>query len=109
MRAPSHSRKTSSARRSGSVSLASRAQANKPFAERGFILADDTPRRMILVRQLDRSVGECTPALGLILLEVTDMAQPGQELSFRIARVGGGERIPGSVEFLRELDETGGD
>jgi hypothetical protein len=35
--------------------------------------------------------------------------QPGQELSFRIARVGGGERIPGSVEFLRELDETGGD
>src|SRR5260370_16735543 len=61
---------------------------------------------MILVRQLDRGVGECTAALGLVLLEVSDMAQPGQELAFRIARVGGGERIPGSVEFLRELAET---
>ena len=37
------------------------------------------------------------------------MSQPGQELAFRIARVGGGERIPGSVEFLRELAETRGD
>src|ERR1700730_3018836 len=64
------------------------AQANKPFADRGFILADDTPRRMIRVRQLDRSVGECTAALGLVLLEVTDMAQPRKELAFRIARVG---------------------
>ena len=85
------------------------AQANKPFAERGFILADDTPRRMILVRQLDRSVGECTPALSLVLPEVTDMPQPGQELAFRIARVGGGERVPGCVEFPRELGETRGD
>ena len=49
-------------------------QANKPFADRGFILADDTPRRMIRVRQLDRSVGECTAALGLVLLEVTSTA-----------------------------------
>jgi hypothetical protein len=32
---------------------------------------------MIRVRQLDRSVGECTAALGLVFLEVTDMAQPG--------------------------------
>jgi hypothetical protein len=69
--------------------------ANKPLAERGFIFADDTPRRMIRVRQLDRSVGECTAALGLVFLEVTDMAQPGQALAFRIARVGDGERIPG--------------
>jgi hypothetical protein len=30
---------------------------------------------MILVRQLDRSVGKCTPALGLVLLEVTNMPQ----------------------------------
>ena len=69
------------------------AQANKPFTKRGFILADDTPRRMLPIRQLDRSVGECTA--GLVFLEVTDMAQPGQELAFRIARVGDGERIPG--------------
>jgi hypothetical protein len=85
------------------------AQANKPFAKRGFILADDTPRRMIPIRQLDRSVGECTAALGLVLLEVSDMVQPGQQLAFRIARVGGGERIPGSVELLRELAETRSD
>jgi hypothetical protein len=44
------------------------------------------PRRMIRVRQLDGGVGECAAALGLILLEVTDMAQPCQELAFRIAR-----------------------
>ena len=37
------------------------------------------------------------------------MAKPSQELAFRIARMGGGERIPGSVEFLRELAETRGD
>ena len=85
------------------------AQANQPFAERGFVLADDTPRRMVLVRQLDRRVGECTAALGLVFLEVTDMAQPGQELAFRIARIRGGERIRGSIEFLRELLETRGD
>src|SRR5271155_1642976 len=87
----------------GELSIA--AQANKPFAERGFILADDTPRRMILVRQLDRSVGECTPAL-VGLLEVTDMPHPGQEQAFRIACVGGDERVPSSVEFLRERGET---
>jgi hypothetical protein len=40
-------------------------QANKPLAERGFIFADDTPLRMIRVRQLDRGVGEGTAALGL--------------------------------------------
>ena len=64
---------------------------------------------MIPIRQLDRSVGECTAALGLVLLEVTDMAQPSQELAFGIARMGGGECIPGRVEFLRELAETRGD
>ena len=30
----------------------------------GFIFADDVPRRMVLVRQLDLGVGECTFALG---------------------------------------------
>src|SRR5882672_9327466 len=64
---------------------------------------------MVLVRQLDRRVGECTAALGLILLEVTGMTQPRQELAFRIARVGGGDRIPGCVEFPREFAETRGD
>jgi hypothetical protein len=85
------------------------AQANQPFAERGFVLADDTPRRMFLVRQLDRRVGECTAALGLILLEVTGMTQPGQKLAFRITRMGSGDRIPGNVEFPREFNETRGD
>jgi len=67
-----------------------------------------TPRRMIRVRQLDRSVGECTAALGLILLKSpTWRSQAGAGLPDR--RVGGGERIPGSVEFLRELDETRSD
>ena len=36
------------------------AQANEPFAKCGLILADDPPRRMVLVRQFDRSVGKCT-------------------------------------------------
>src|SRR3984893_7774367 len=64
---------------------------------------------MVLVRQLDRSVGECTAALGLVLLEVADMAQPSYELAFRIARMGSGDRIPGNVEFPREFAETCGD
>src|SRR5258708_7359390 len=89
--------------------LGSAAQANKPFAGRRFMLADDTSRRMVLVWQLDRSVGERTTAVGLALLEVSNMAQPGQELAFRIALMGVGDRIPGSVEFLSELAETGGD
>jgi len=89
--------------------LGSAAQANKPFAERRLMLADDTSRRMVLVRQLDRSVGERTTAVGLALLEVSDMAQPGQELAFGIARMGLGDHIPGSVEFLSELAKTGGD
>jgi len=54
------------------------AQADKPFAGRGLVVADDAPRRMVLVRQFDRSIGECTAALGLVLLEITEMAQPGQ-------------------------------
>jgi hypothetical protein len=37
------------------------------------------------------------------------MPQPSQELAFRIAHMGGGEGVPGSVEFLRELAETRGD
>src|SRR6266481_6273606 len=64
---------------------------------------------MVLVRQLDRSVGERTAALGLVLLELTDMAQPSHELAFRIARMGSGYRIPGNVEFPREFNETRGD
>src|SRR6266446_5565912 len=64
---------------------------------------------MVLVRQLDRRVGECTAALGLILLEVTGMTQPRQELAFRITRVGSGDRIPGNVEFPREFNKTRGD
>ena len=54
------------------------AQANEPFAERGLILTDDTPRRMVLVRQFDRGIGERTAALRLVLLELTHMAQPSQ-------------------------------
>src|SRR6266403_3383049 len=64
---------------------------------------------MVLVRQLDRRVGECTAALGLILLEVTGMTQPRQELAFRITRGGSGDRIPGDVEFPREFNKTRGD
>src|SRR6202044_181188 len=64
------------------------AQANEPIAKFSFILTDDTAGRMVLVRQLDGSVGKSTPALGLVHLEVTDMAQPGEELAFRITRVG---------------------
>jgi len=85
------------------------AQANKPLAERRLMLADDTSRRMVLVRQLDGSVGERTTAVGLVLLEVSDMAQPSQELAFRITRMGIGDHTPGSVKFLRELAETRGD
>jgi hypothetical protein len=85
------------------------AQANKPFSDIGLILPNDTPRRMVRVRQFDRSVGESTTALGLVRLEVTDMAQPGQKLAFRIAHVGGSARIPGNVEILLKLTETGGD
>jgi hypothetical protein len=40
------------------------ARANKPFVVFGFIFADDVPRRMVLVRQLDLGVGECTATLG---------------------------------------------
>ncbi len=64
---------------------------------------------MIPIRQLDRSIGEGTAALSLVLLEVSNMAQPGQELAFRVARVRGSDRIPGSVEFLRDLAETRSD
>jgi hypothetical protein len=62
---------------------------------------------MVLVRQFDRRGGKSTAALGLLHLEVTDMAQPGEELAFRITRVGG-DRIPGNA-FLCELAETCGD
>ena len=85
------------------------AQANKPFSDVGLIFSDDAPRRMVRVRQFDRGVGECAAALGLVRLEVTDMAQPGQKLAFRIAHVGGRARIPGNVEILLKLTETGGD
>jgi hypothetical protein len=33
------------------------AQANEPLAEFDFILPNDAPRRMVVVRQLDRSIG----------------------------------------------------
>lgn len=54
------------------------AQVYQPFAGHGLILADDTPRRLVLVWQFDRSVGECTTALGLVL------AAPGRVVPSRI-------------------------
>ena len=48
-------------------------------------------------------------ALGLILLEVADMPQPGQKLSFGIAGMRGRDRFPGHIEFPREFTKACGD
>ena len=85
------------------------AQAEQLFAGCSFILAYDTPSRVILFRQLDCGIGERTAALGFILLEIANVMQPGHELTLRVADMGSGNRLPGCVEFLREFRETRGD
>ena len=49
------------------------AQVEQLFTSRGLILADDMPSRVILFRQLNRGIGECTAALGFMLLEVANV------------------------------------
>src|SRR5260221_6492411 len=78
------------------------AERDDLLAVQALVLLDHTPRRMVLVRQLCRGIDEGAAALRQVELELTVMAQPGEELCLRIAGISLGILVPRGVELGRQ-------
>ncbi len=108
IRAPSISRKTSSAKPSGSRKDA----APNSFTSRRrwpFLNSSMTARAgMAFLRQLDRGIGERAAALGGAGHAFRHLGEPGADLELRIAGAGLGDLVPMRVGLLRELAQVFG-
>ena len=85
------------------------AQIDDLVAMEPLVLGDDAARGMLRVGQLDGGIDEGAAALDPAQLEGGNVAQPGAQLSARVAGMSPRDRLPRRVEFARDLPQAGRD